>query len=116
MPDLGTILIIILVVLVILLVLSLIFRLLKAAIVIALLVVCVPIICTIMWGDGTDYVSKFASLFTPDIEQGISDGYEAYRDEYSKDPVVDLDQVEQYFDDAGNWVEDTIDKAVFPEK
>lgn len=116
MPDIGAILVIILVILAILLVVSLVFRLIKVAIVIAALVIFVPIICTIMWGDGTDYVSKFASIFTPDIEEGISDGYEAYRDEYSKNPVVDMDQVEEYFNQAGKWAGDTIGDAVFPKK
>lgn len=83
---------------------------------IALLVVLVPILCTIMWGDGSDYVSKFASLFTSDIETGINEGYEAYRDENAKNPVVDLEQVEQYFDDASQWVGDKFSKPVFPEK
>lgn len=116
MPNLGTILAIILVVLAVLLLVALVFRLLKVAVVIALLVITVPIICTIMWGDGTDYVSKFASIFSPGIEVGINDGYEAYREEYAKDPVVDLDQVKQYFDDAGKWVGDTVDKGIFPDK
>lgn len=116
MPELGSILIAVLVILAVLLVLTLIFRLLKAAIVIALLVVLVPILCTIMWGDGSDYVSKFASLFTSDIETGINEGYEAYRDENAKNPVVDLEQVEQYFDDASQWVGDKFSQPVFPEK
>ena len=55
-------------------------------------------------------------MFTPDSGEGISEGYEAYRDEYSKNPVVDMDQVEEYFNQAGKWAGDTIGDAVFPEK
>ena len=76
--DARTLLIIFIVVVAICLAVSILLRLTRIALVLAGLFILVPILCTIMWGDGTDFVSKFASIFAPEIEQGINDGYGQY--------------------------------------
>lgn len=72
-------------------------KLAKAAAVIAALIIVVPILCTIMWGDGQNYVSKIAEFFQPEIEQKINDGYQIYHDQNAKDPVVDLERLTDLF-------------------
>lgn len=114
MDHLKTLLIIFLVIIAISLIISIIFRLVRVALVLGAMIIIVPILCTIMWGDGTNFVSKFASLFTPEIEQSINDGYVQYRDQNAKDPIVDLDQWDQYFQDAQQAVKDKFDQPVFP--
>lgn len=114
MPDLQKLFIIAIILLAIFLIIAIILRLIRIAIVIGALIILVPILCTIMWGNGTTFVSKFASLFTQDIEQSITDGYEQYREQNAKDPIVDIDQIDQYFNDAGQAIKDQFDKPVFP--
>ena len=110
--DARTLLIIFIVVVAICLAVSILLRLTRIALVLAGLFILVPILCTIMWGDGTDFVSKFASIFAPEIEQGINDGYGQYRDQNAKDPIVDIDQLDKYFQDAQQAVKDQFSKPV----
>lgn len=112
--DARTLLIIFIVVVAICLAVSILLRLTRIALVLAGLFILVPILCTIMWGDGIDFVSKFASIFAPEIEQGINDGYGQYRDQNAKDPIVDIDQLDKYFQDAQQAVKDQFSKPVFP--
>lgn len=112
--DARTLLIIFIVVVAICLAVSILLRLTRIALVLAGLFILVPILCTIMWGDGTDFVSKLASIFAPEIEQGINDGYGQYRDQNAKDPIVDIDQLDKYFQDAQQAVKDQFSKPVFP--
>lgn len=112
--DARTLLIIFIVVVAICLAVSILLRLTRIALFLAGLFILVPILCTIMWGDGTDFVSKFASIFAPEIEQGINDGYGQYRDQNAKDPIVDIDQLDKYFQDAQQAVKDQFSKPVFP--
>jgi len=69
-----------------------------------------------MWGDGTPYVSKVASLFAPEIEQQINDGYKMYHDTNAEDPVVDLDQIKAYLDEFKNEQQNLPTKPIFPER
>lgn len=112
--DARTLLIIFIVVVAICLAVSILLRLTRIALVLAGLFILVPILCTIMWGDGTGFVSKFASIFAPEIEQGINDGYGQYRDQNAKDPIVDIDQLDKYFQDAQQAVKDQFSGPVFP--
>ncbi|WP_289026357.1 hypothetical protein [uncultured Flavonifractor sp.] len=114
MPDLHIILIVILVILAVCLVFAILFRLIRIAVVVVGLIILVPILCTIMWGDGTGYVSKFASIFSPEIEESINDGYETYRDQNAEDPIVDMDQMDDWFETAGDTIENAFDRPVFP--
>lgn len=84
--------------LVVCLIVAVLMRITRVIITLALLILIVPIICTVLWGNGDSYVSKFASLFTPDIEQNINDSYHYYREQNEKDPVVDMDQLVEYAD------------------
>lgn len=97
MPEqLQTILIVAVVVLALCLVCAIVLRMIKAIAIFAVLLVLVPTLCTIMWGDGHAYVSRFASLFTPEIEQQINDGYQTYFDANAEHPIVDFDDLKNY--------------------
>lgn len=114
MPELQTLIKIAAILMVICLVLSILFRMARAAIVFLIVLIAVPMLCTIMWGDGSKYVARVASLFTSEIEQQINDGYRVYHNANAEDPVVDLDQIEFYIDKVKGTVKNnTVDK-VFP--
>ena len=74
-------------------------RLIRVGVTLLALAIILPILCTVLWGDGSSYVSKFASIFTPEIEQRITEGYQFYKEQDSKDPVLDYEQVER----EGRW-------------
>ena len=116
MPDPKVLLIIFAGILLIALAFSIIFRLIRIAIVLGIIILLVPILCTIMWGNGSDYISKFASIFTPDIEESINRGYEEYREENAKSPIIDMDQLQEYFDDVVDTAKDAFSQPVFPQK
>lgn len=88
-----TILIVAIAVVIALLVLCIIAKLFKIAIGLAILCIVVLIIFTVFWGDGSEYVSKFASFFQPAYKQQIEDAYEYYKRKDSEDPFVDYDAV-----------------------
>ena len=104
------------------LVVSIIMRLTRLVITIAVLLIVVPIICTVLWGDGTVYVSSFASVFSPQIEEEINSGYRYYKEQYAEDPTVDMDQLSKYAASAKDKrfesiTEDTQqEQRVFPQK
>jgi len=85
---------------------SLVARLFRVGITLIALAVILPILCTILWGDGEAYVSKFASIFTPEIEEQITEGYRCYKEQDSKDPILDYEQVEEYAGSAMDRVKD----------
>ena len=91
MPELQTLIKVAAILMAICLVLSVLFHMPRAAIVFLIMLITVPMLCTIMWGDGSRYVARVASLFTPELEQQINDGYRVYHDANAEDPVVDLD-------------------------
>lgn len=96
----DTIVIISVVVIAIVLVLCLIAKLFKLAIGVAILAVVIPIIFTIFWGDGSAYVSKFASFFNPKYQEQIESAYQYYKDKDAEDPFVDYDAVKDAVSDA----------------
>lgn len=106
----------ILILLVICLVVAILMRIARVIVTVAALIIIVPIFCTILWGDGTDYVSKFASVFTPQIEQDINDGYQMYKKENEKNPVVDMDQLDEYAGQAKDAVSDWFASKVQTDK
>lgn len=83
-------------------------RLFRVGITLISLAIILPILCTILWGDGDTYVSKFASIFTPELEEQITEGYHFYKEQDRKDPVVDYDQVEEYADVAFSKIKEAI--------
>jgi len=114
MPELQTLIKIAAVLMAICLVLSVLFHMPRAAIVFLVMLIKVPVLCTIMWGDGSGYVARIASFFTPEIEQQINDGYRVYHDANAKDPVVDLNQIESYMDKVKGTVKSNTIEKVFP--
>lgn len=116
MPSLQTMFGVAVILMVICLVLSVIFHMPRAAFTFVILLVFVPVLCTIMWGDGQKYVAKVASLFTPEIEQSINEGYGIYHDANAQDPVVDLDQVQAYIDGVKGAAKDEVSDRVFPDR
>lgn len=101
----ATILAVILVLLALCLLVSVIMRLTRYIVIFLLLFVIVSTACTITWGDGSAYVSKFASLFSPQVEDQINDGYQFYRAQNEQDPLVDTGQIENYANEALNAIE-----------
>ena len=114
MPELQTLIKIAAVLMAICLVLSVLFHMPRAAIVFLVMLITVPVLCTIMWGDGSGYVARIASFFTPEIEQQSNDGYRVYHDANAKDPVVDLNQIESYMDKVKGTVKSNTIEKVFP--
>lgn len=99
------ILAVILVLLALCLLVSIIMRLTRCIVLFLLLLILVSAAYTITWGDGSAYVSKFASLFSPQIEEQINDGYRFYRAQSSQEPIIDTNQIESYADDAVSAIE-----------
>ena len=116
MPELQTLIKVALILMAICLVLSIIFRMARAVFVLMIMIVMVPILCTIMWGDGQKYVAKVARLFVPEIEQQINDGYGLYHDLNADDPVVDLDQVQSNIDSLKSTAKEEAAERVFPDR
>ena len=83
-------------------------RLFRVGITLLGLAIILPILCSVLWGDGDVYVSKFASIFTPELEQQITDGYRFYKEQDSKDPILDYGQVEEYADGALSRIKNAI--------
>jgi len=107
MPEYArTIFMSVMVILIVAMVIMFLMKLFQFALVAAALIFIVPILVTVTWGDGSEYVSKFASIFTPNIEQTINDGYQYYREENEKNPVVDVEQLEKYAEDAKEYLAD----------
>lgn len=115
MPEIQTLIKIMAILMAVCLVLSIIFHMPRATVVLVILIITVPMLCTIMWGDGTKYVAKIASLFTPELEQQINDGYRMYHDANAADPVVDIEQLESYMDQFNNTAKEEA-KQVFPKR
>ena len=68
-------------------------KLFKVAISLGILCIIVPIIFTIFWGDGSEYVSRLASFFQPAYQQQIEDAYEYYKKKDAEDPFIDYGAV-----------------------
>lgn len=86
------------VILLVLLVIAIIHRAIRLAIVLALLAVLVPASLTILSGDGADYIARFASLFSPAIEQKINNGYQDYSEQEKANPVLDREATQEALD------------------
>lgn len=107
MPESARVIfMIVMAILIVAMVVMLLMKLFQFALAVAACVIIVPILVTITWGDGSEYVSKFAAIFTPNIEETINDGYQYYREENEKDPVVDVEQLEEYADEAKEYLAD----------
>ena len=83
-------------------------RLFRVGITLLGLAIILPILCAVLWGDGDAYVSKFASIFKPEIEKQITKEYHYNKEQDSKDTILDNDQVEEYADGALSRIKNAI--------
>lgn len=65
----------------------------RIAIGLTILSIVVPVIFTLCWGDGSRYVSTFASFFQPAHRQQIEEAYNFYKRKDAEDPFMDHDVV-----------------------
>lgn len=112
----GIILLITAIIVLVIFTLCLIGKMFKIAVGLALLSIIIPILFTIFWGDGSEYVSRFASLFEPAHQQQIEDAYQFYKDKDAEDPFVDYDAVSEsvtnVFRDVEEYVSERAPSAV----
>lgn len=95
----GIVLPIVVIVLIVLLVIAIFARLFRVAVVAVILAILVPITVTILCGEGEDYISKFSSLFAPEIEQSINDSYKDYSEKEKENPVISSEGFDKAVDD-----------------
>lgn len=81
------------------LVICLVAKLFKLAIGVIVISIFIPILFTIFWGDGSAYVSRFASMFEPAYQQQIEGLYKYYKDKDTEDPFVNYDAVSKQVTD-----------------
>lgn len=67
-----------------------------------------PIVCTIMWGDGQEYVASIASLLPAQEEQRVNGTYQTYHDTNARAPVLDLEQVKAAMKAGLEWMVNTL--------
>ena len=87
---------------------SLLAKLFRLALGMAFLTFLVPILITITWGDGSQYVADIASLFRPDIEESINHGYQVYQKEYGKNPAITDEELLEVMDYASENAQKTL--------
>lgn len=106
--DMKVACVIILVLLAFCLIFAILRRMGRLIITIIILLLVIPPIFKVIWGDGRPYVSAVASIFTQQIEDSINRGYEAYYFRTQADPIIDMEQIEVYTDVVR---EKTVDSA-----
>lgn len=92
------------------------FRIIIVAIILSMLI---PAGFAIMSGNGADYISGFASLFSPSIEQQIKDGYQDFSEKEKQDPVLNGDIAEDTKDALSElWdvAKDKVQSIVIPSR
>ncbi len=117
-------------ILVILLVVFTIGRLFRAAIGVAVILVVAPVLFSVFWGDGTEYVDALSEFLSEKQSEMLQTGYHYYLEQEKKDPIIDYDAVSEAYnkakddavekaqgiarevvDDAAPLVEDVLDEA-----
>lgn len=81
MQDINSILIIALLVAIVLIGICCIIKLFKVAIGLVLFILIVPILYTIFFEDGSEYVKSITSVLVPQYSQQIQETYERYKQE-----------------------------------
>ena len=84
-----------------------IWKFVRLAIGIAILSIIIPILFTIFWGDGSAYISELASYLTPNHQQQLEDAYAYYKDQDSKDPIINSDAVSDKITDIFDSIKET---------
>ncbi len=67
----------------------------RLAIGLAVMTVLIPILFTVFWGDGTEYVHEFASVFAEPHRQNIEEFYEEFKERDREAPVIDYGAVSE---------------------
>ena len=97
-----------------LLVVCLIQKLFRLAIGVFILGILVPILFTIFWGDGYEYVEQFSSIFTDKYSTQITTAYDYYKKKDAEDPFIDYDAVSNtvtmVFDEFKDKVSEELEK------
>lgn len=68
-------------------------RFIRLAIGIAIMSVFIPVLFTIFWGDGSDYISELASYLDPKHQQRLEEAYAYYKERDAEDQIIDYDAV-----------------------
>ena len=87
-------------------------KLMRAAIGLVIAAVLIPLLFTIFWGDGSKYVSQFASLFEPEHQHQIEEAYHFYKEKDSEDPLIDCDDVSDAVTDIFADAKDDLSKRL----
>ena len=70
-------------------------RMLKVAVGLIALMIVIPILATIFWGDGTEYVSSISRFFEQPRREQILEGYSYFRAREEQDPVIDFRGIDE---------------------
>lgn len=95
-----------------LLVVCIIKKLFRIAIALFILSVIIPALFTICWGDGHEYVEKFASFFIEEHGEKIVSIYDYFKEKDAENPFVDYDAVSNTVTDIFAQFRDKIDDYV----
>lgn len=107
-----TVIIVCLVILAVILIGAVIARLFRLAAVILVLAFLVPILISIMSGNGATRVEKISSIFTPEIQQQINETYKEYSELEKEDPVLDEEGFKEALGDLWEKTKDSVSGAV----
>jgi len=79
----------------VLLLICIIGRFFRVAIGLVILSVLIPILFTVFWGDGREYVHEFTSVFAEPHKQNIEEFYDAFKEREQSSPVIDYEAVSE---------------------
>lgn len=78
----------------------------RVAVGLVILSILIPILFTVFWGDGTEYVHQFSSILTEPHKQNVEEFYKKFKE--TEEPVIDYGAVS---DKATHLFEDFKSKA-----
>lgn len=67
----------------------------RVAVALVILSVLIPILFTVFWGDGTEYVHEFASYFAEPYKENITEFYGAFKERDLASPLIDYGAVSE---------------------
>ena len=67
----------------------------QAAVGLVILSVLIPILFTVFWGDGTEYVHEFASYFAEPYKENITEFYDTFKERDLASPLIDYGAVSE---------------------
>jgi hypothetical protein len=101
--DFNSIIIIALIILILFIIFCLFAKFIRVAIGLTILLVFVPILYNVFWGDGTDYIKEFSAIFSPRYSQEIQDAYQYYRDKENAVMSITDDTVSHVLNKYGKF-------------